>query len=190
MSSPRLEPWLMPATTRSGWKPSISPSAASRTQSTGVPSQAKPWVPSSKPTSVTHSGRLNVIERAVAERLESGAITASWTSSSRASARRSVCKPCAPIPSSLVSSTRSMPSSLVGDRLQIEPVGGRCAAGLRARAALQQAREGAHVATAAGDLEHGAHEDAVHGAQEGVGLDGELQHVSVALPRRAQHDAL
>ena len=30
----------MPDTIRSGWKPSISPSEASRTQSTGVPSHA------------------------------------------------------------------------------------------------------------------------------------------------------
>jgi len=34
-------------------------------------------VPSSNVTSVTHSGRANVIERAVAERFESGAMTAS-----------------------------------------------------------------------------------------------------------------
>ena len=41
MSSPRLEPWLMPDTISSGLN-SISPSAAKRTQSTGVPSVAKP----------------------------------------------------------------------------------------------------------------------------------------------------
>ncbi len=40
MSSPRLEPWLMPETIRSGSKPSISPRLANRTQSTGVPSHA------------------------------------------------------------------------------------------------------------------------------------------------------
>jgi hypothetical protein len=40
MSSPRLEPWLMPETIRSAVKPSISPSEAKRTQSTGVPSVA------------------------------------------------------------------------------------------------------------------------------------------------------
>ena len=116
MSSPRLEPWLMPETTRSGWKPSISPSAASRTQSTGVPSHAKPFVPSSKPTSVTHSGRREGDRarggRAVGVRRD----TASSTSSTPSSARRSVCRPVAPIPSSLVSSTRSIGlSSLVGD---------------------------------------------------------------------------
>src|SRR5215208_2281371 len=190
MSSPRLEPWLMPETTRSGWKPSISPRAASRTQSTGVPSQAKPWVPSSKETSVTHSGRLNVIERAVAERLESGATTASCTSATVRSARRSVCRPFAPIPSSLVSSTRSIGSSLVGDGLEVEPVCGRRAARLQARAALQQSREGLDVAAGAGDLEHRPDEDAVHVAQERVGLDGELEHVAVALPAGARHDPL
>jgi hypothetical protein len=40
MSSPRLAPWLMPETITSGSKPSTSPSDASRTQSTGVPSHA------------------------------------------------------------------------------------------------------------------------------------------------------
>ena len=80
MSSPRFEPWLMPDTMTSGSKPSISPSVANLTQSTGVPSQAYPSVPSSKVSSVTDSGRRVVIERAVAERFESGAITASSTS--------------------------------------------------------------------------------------------------------------
>ena len=47
MSSPRLEPWLMPETTMSASKPSTRPSMARRTQSTGVPSVAKPLVPSS-----------------------------------------------------------------------------------------------------------------------------------------------
>ena len=40
MSSPRLEPWLIPETTSSASKPSIRPRWASRTQSTGVPSVA------------------------------------------------------------------------------------------------------------------------------------------------------
>ena len=52
---------------------------ARRTQSTGVPSVAKPLVPSSKGTSCTHSGRRVVIIRAKAERLPSGAMTASST---------------------------------------------------------------------------------------------------------------
>ena len=108
MSSPRFEPWLMPETIRSAVKPSIRPSAAKRTQSTGVPSVAKPTVPSPNGTSSTHSGRRVVIERAVAERLESGAMTASSTSVDLArSARRSACSPSASIPSSLVRRTRS-----------------------------------------------------------------------------------
>jgi hypothetical protein len=52
-------------------------------------------VPSSKPTSVTHNGRLVVIERAVADMFASGAMTASSTSCSATSARRIVCSPSA-----------------------------------------------------------------------------------------------
>ena len=105
MSSPRFVPWLMPETMSSASKPSTSPSVASRTQSTGVPSVAKPCVPSPKSTSCTHSGRRVVIERAIAERLPSGAMTTSSMSGTRSSARRSSCRPSASIPSSLVSST-------------------------------------------------------------------------------------
>src|SRR4051812_1376669 len=106
MSSPRLEPWLIPDTTRSASKPSIRPSFARRTQSTGVPSVAYPVVPSSKSTSCTHSGRRVVIMRANAERLPSGAMTATSTSGTFTRARRSVCRPSASMPSSLVTSTR------------------------------------------------------------------------------------
>ena len=108
MSSPRLEPWLMPATTRSGSKSSTRPSEASRTQSTGVPSHENPCVPSSNGTSVTHSGRRVVIERAVADMFASGAMTASTMSSIATSARRSAWSPSAWMPSSLVRSTRSI----------------------------------------------------------------------------------
>src|SRR4051812_21175940 len=107
MSSPRFEPWLMPETMRSAVKPSMSPSAAKRTQSTGGPAVAEPTVPSPKVTSSTQIGRRVVIERAVADRLESGAITASSTPSISTSARRSAWSPSAPIPSSLVRRTRS-----------------------------------------------------------------------------------
>ncbi len=55
MSSPRLAPWLIPETISSGSN-SISPSVAKRTQSTGVPSVAKPVVPSPNSTSSTQSG--------------------------------------------------------------------------------------------------------------------------------------
>ena len=74
MSSPRLAPWLVPETIRSGRPPS-SPSSAKRTQSTGVPSVAKPLWPSPKSTSSTLSGERVVMLRAVALRLVSGAIT-------------------------------------------------------------------------------------------------------------------
>jgi hypothetical protein len=62
-------------------------------------------VPSSKAISSTQSGRIVVIERAIAERLPSGAMTTSSIPGTRNSARRSVCRPSASIPSSLVSST-------------------------------------------------------------------------------------
>src|SRR5829696_5674442 len=106
MSSPRLEPWLMPETIRSASKPSTRPSEAKRTQSTGVPSVAYPAVPSPKSTSCTHSARRVVIPRPIAERLESGAITASSSPSIASSARRSAWSPSASMPSSLVSRTR------------------------------------------------------------------------------------
>src|SRR5829696_3736402 len=104
MSSPRFDPWLIPATISSGGD-STSPSDAKRTQSTGVPSVAKPRVPSSNSTSSTHSGARVVIPRPMALRFESGAITASSTSGSSSSARRMACKPVAPMPSSFVSRT-------------------------------------------------------------------------------------
>ena len=65
-------------------------------------------MPSSNVTSVTHSGRRVVIERAVADMFASGAMTASSTSSRAASARRRVCRPSAWMPSSLVRSTRNI----------------------------------------------------------------------------------
>src|SRR4051794_2498403 len=106
-SSPRFEPWLIPETMSSGEKPAISPSEAKRTQSTGVPSVAYPSVPSPKSTSSTTSGRRVVMPRPMAERFPSGAIVASSTSSTSSSARRSVCRPSAAMPSSLVSRTRT-----------------------------------------------------------------------------------
>ncbi len=88
MSSPRFAPWLMPETISSGWNP-IRPRVANRTQSTGVPSVAKPVVPSPNSTSSTHSGCRVVMLRALAERFASGAITASSTPGTASSARRS-----------------------------------------------------------------------------------------------------
>ena len=106
MSSPRFAPWLIPETIRSGFCSPVSPRSAKRTQSTGVPSVAKPVVPSSKVISSTHRGERVVIERAVALLFESGAITLSSSSGISARARRRACSPFAPIPSSLVIRTR------------------------------------------------------------------------------------
>ncbi len=104
MSSPRFAPWLIPDTISSGSN-SSRPRAAKRTQSTGVPSVAKPLVPSPNSTSSTQSGWRMVMLRAVAERFESGAITASSTWDSSSSARRITLRPVALMPSSLVSNT-------------------------------------------------------------------------------------
>ena len=57
-------PWLMPETISSGSN-SIRPSAAKRTQSTGVPLVANPVVPSPNSTSSTDSGSLKVMLREV-----------------------------------------------------------------------------------------------------------------------------
>ena len=92
MSSPRLAPWLIPETIRSGRPPS-SPSSAKRTQSTGVPSVAKPLSPSPNSTSSTVSGERVVMLRAVALRFESGAITSTSTPSISRRARRAACRP-------------------------------------------------------------------------------------------------
>jgi hypothetical protein len=93
----------MPETMSSGRSP-IRPSSAKRTQSTGVPSVAKPVVPSSNSISSTHRGERVVMLRAVALRLESGAIRLTSTSGSAPSALRRALIPLAPIPSSFVMS--------------------------------------------------------------------------------------
>src|SRR3954453_16221424 len=189
MSSPRFEPWLMPETTASALKSSTSPSLARRTQSTGVPSVAKPYVPSWNSTRSTHSGRRVVIERAMAERLPSGAMTASsMPGTMSSSARRSACSPSALIPSSLVSRTRT-PRTLVPDPDQIEPVcgsGNTCFTPVRA---FEQLCERFDAPPPGGDLEHRPDEDPVHLAHEGVGLDLELEDiVDRAPPAGARHD--
>src|SRR3982750_3501163 len=129
MSSPRLAPWLIPETIRSG-RPPTRPSSAKRTQSTGVPSVAKPTRPSSKVTSSTLSGERVVMLRAVALRLESGAMTSPSTPSSSTSARRAACSPGAEMPSSLVRRMRTTPILGVGD----------AAAGVRDTAAVPTVR--------------------------------------------------
>ena len=64
----------MPLTIRSGGR-SSRPSAAKRTQSTGVPSVASAAEPSASATSSTWSGLWIVIPRPMALRFESGAMT-------------------------------------------------------------------------------------------------------------------
>src|SRR6266508_1573392 len=108
MSSPRLAPWLIPETISSGLAPS-RPRSAKRTQSTGVPSVAKPRLPSSNSTSCTQSGERVVMLRAVALRFESGAITCTATSGTPLRPRRSAFRPLAWMPSSLVIRTRTTP---------------------------------------------------------------------------------
>ena len=73
----------MPATIRSGRSPT-RPSSAKRTQSTGVPSVAKPREPSRSSTSVTVSERSMVMPRPTALRFESGAMTETSPTSSSA----------------------------------------------------------------------------------------------------------
>ena len=97
-------------------------------------------MPSSRSTSSTHSGLRVVMLRAVALRLESGAITASSMSGTASSALRSTCRPVAPMPSSLVSRTL-MRSTRIGDVLEVQPVRGSGVAGLGPGPALQQAGE-------------------------------------------------
>ena len=105
MSSPRLAPWLMPETISSGSN-STSPSAAKRTQSTGVPSVAKPLVPSSKRDLLDPQRRAGGDaaggRRAVRVRRDHGQLDAR---AARASARRIACRPLAWMPSSFVRRT-------------------------------------------------------------------------------------
>ena len=106
MSSPRLSAVVDAGDDESASKPSIRPERGRGGRSRPA---CRRWrsrrVPSPKSTSSTHSGRRVVIERAVAERLPSGAITASSTLGELEQRRRSACRPSASIPSSLVSRT-------------------------------------------------------------------------------------
>src|SRR3954471_6107613 len=108
MSSPRLAPWLITETIRSG-RPPTRPGSAKRTQSTGGPSGAKPTRPSSKVTSSTVSGERVVMPRPMALRLESGEMKSGSTPSSSTSARRPACSPGSEMPSSLVRRMRTGP---------------------------------------------------------------------------------
>ena len=101
----------MPDTIRSGRSPT-SPSSPKRTQSTGVPSVAKPVLPSRSSTSATVSGRSMVMLRAEPLRLESGAITE--TLPCRSSACLASNRPREVMPSSLVSRMCTGPQSMAG----------------------------------------------------------------------------
>src|SRR3954468_1532355 len=172
MSSPRFEPWLIPDTIRSG-SDSTSPSAAKRTQSTGVPSVAKPVVPSANSISSTQSGLRGVMLRAVALLFESGAITARSTPGTSSSARRMAPRPIAWMPSSFVKRIFTRPLRLVPHRLEIEAVGRRRVAGLFPGATLEQPGE-----LLGACAQHRADKRAHHVAHEGVRLDPEGQHLA------------
>src|SRR4051812_33565481 len=202
MSSPRLEPWLMPETISSGWD-STSPRAAKRTQSTGVPSVAKPVVPSANSISSTQSGLRVVMLRAVALLFESGAITARSTPGTSSSARRMAPRPIAWMPSSFVKRIFTRPLKIessagppaprpdaiprpppsVFDRFQIEAVGRRCVTRLFPGATVEQPGELLRACA-----QHRADERAHHVAHEGIRLDPEGEHLAGLLhPLGPQH---
>src|SRR4051812_34098686 len=181
MSSPRLEPWLIPETISSGRSPT-NPSSAKRTQSTGVPSVAYPLEPSSNGISSTQRGDRVVMLRAVALRFESGAIT--WTSSSgilQSSARRAF-SPVAWIPSSLVIRTRIRPPILgaelsapvCDDELGERAEGHACRKHQQAELAMSQL---AHRGPDLPDhVEDGAGRDRIEEQLEGLGADVVADH--------------
>src|SRR5579871_1545011 len=125
-------------------------------------------------------------------------MTTTRTSSSAASARRSVRRPSASIPSSLVSRTLriALPRILsaltrsVGDAREVEPVRCERRPGGRARSPLEQLDERVEAAAAAGHLEHRADQRAVHLAHEAVGLDPELEQLAALLPASGEHVAV
>ena len=180
MSSPRLAPWLVPETIRSGRPPS-RPSSAKRTQSTGVPSVAKPLWPSPNSTSSTLSGERVVMLRAVALRLAFGAITSIVDVVEllqRPPGRLQAGSGDAVVVGEEDAHAVDSRGPLVGDRLQVEAVWRRRFPGLRARRAGEQASEALDAAAARGDLEHRPDQDPDHAAHEGVGGDPEAEHVA------------
>ena len=113
------------------------------------------------------------------------------------SARRSACRPSASMPSSLVSRTRMVSGSRDAQAPSSEPGRAPARAGApsgpppRAAGPPAARRRTSSVAPPARDLEHRAHEHAVHVAQERVGLDPELEDVAALVPaRRRGHVAL
>src|SRR6478609_3134046 len=123
------------------------------------------------------SGERVVMLRAVALRLESGAITSTSMPSSPHSARRAACRPGAEMPSSLVSRMRTALILGVGDGLQKEPVRGRGFPRLRPGCTVQQPGEALDGTAPGGDLEHGADQDPDHVAHEGVRRHPEVEDV-------------
>src|ERR1044072_1516429 len=119
------------------------------------------------------SGERVVMLRAVALRLESGAITSTSTPSSSRSARRAACRPGAEMPSSLVRRMRTRSILGVADGLQVRPGCRRGVARLGPGRAGQQLDEALGRAPARSHFQHGADEDPDHAAHEGVGADAE-----------------
>ena len=109
-------------------------------------------MPSSKGTSWTHSGRRVVIMRAKAERLPSGAMTASSIPGTCSSARRMACRPSASMPSSLVS--RTCIQVILSCQGRLTPRGALCKACLTVRNDVRLLRT-------ARDLSQGALADAL-----------------------------
>ncbi len=99
VSAPMLPPALTPATTRPGGG-QATPSSATRTQSDGVPSQARPDHPSPNVAGARWSARWMVMARATALALWSGARVV--TAPRPSTAARSTARPGAEMPSSLV----------------------------------------------------------------------------------------
>src|SRR3954452_3497369 len=202
MSSPRLEPWLMPETISSGWN-AIRPSVANLTQSTGVTSVAKPDVPSPMSTSSTQSGLRVVMLRAIALRFESGAITASSRPGTYSRACRMVRSPIAWMPSSFVRRTFTnshedsrgraggSDAGVVSHGLQVQAAGRRCLPRLASRPPLQESRKPVHFHSPRRHVQHGARQRAHHPPHEAVGLDPERDYVrSLVEPLRAGDAAL
>ncbi len=192
MSSPRLAPWLMPETISSGVC-STSPSAAKRTQSTGVPSVAKPIVPSPNSTSSTHSGERVVMLRAVALRFESGAITDSSTPGhlQQRAAQHVQAGGADAVVVGEQDLHRGPQDSRASVRAPIPDTAHGRRPSRRPRARGRPASRRSSQATSCWPLpthQHRADERAHHVAHEGVRLDPEGEHVGGLLDPLGAHD--
>src|ERR1044072_5652476 len=115
------------------------------------------------------SGERVVMLRAVALRLESGAITSTSTPSSSRSARRAACRPGAEMPSSLVRRMRTRSILGVADGLQVKPVCRRGVARLGPGRAGQQLDEALGGGPARRHFHDGGEGDPDEGWAEGGG---------------------